>query len=149
MKETMVGAWVGTNLLNLSWLPHPEHTSEATLAVKRVAGGNFYEAAYTWSHENTPHDGILLIGVDPESGSASAAWGDSWHQSASLMISTGRVDDAGQLTVQGSYPAPPGPDWGWRITLTQPTDDTLELVMTNILPEGTEDLAVRATFTRA
>jgi hypothetical protein len=61
----------------------------------------------------------------------------------------GEVTETGKLIVQGSYPAPSGPDWGWRITLEQPYTNALEMMMTNILPDGTEDLAVRACFTRA
>lgn len=149
MKETMIGAWVGTNLLNLSWLPNPEHLSDATLTVKRVAGENFLEIAYTWSHENAPHNGLLLVSINPGDNTAQAAWCDSWHQSVGLMLCEGALDTTETLTVQGSYEAPPGPSWGWRITLCQPTDDTLELVMVNIPPGGDDDLAVRATFTRA
>ncbi len=150
MNETMIGSWTGTKLLNLSWLPNPEHFSDTTLAVKSVAGGNFLELAYTWSHESTPHNGLLLLSLDPKTHKASAAWCDSWHQSTGLLICQGERDaETGRVSVLGSYEAPPGLDWGWRITLTQPTDDTLELVMANIPPGGSDDLAVRATFTRA
>ncbi|MBB6053738.1 DUF1579 family protein [Armatimonas rosea] len=149
MKETMIGAWVGTNLLNLSWLPNPQYLSDATLTVARVAGGNFFEVAYTWSHEEIPHSGRMLISVNPGNSKAQVAWCDSWHQSVGLMLCDGTVDDTETLTVLGTYGAPPGPDWGWRITLGQPTDETLELVMVNIPPGGPDDLAVRATFTRA
>jgi hypothetical protein len=44
----------------------------------------------------------------------------------------------GAVLVRGSYGVPPGPDWGW----------TIRVVMHNIWPNGREDLAVEATYTR-
>jgi Protein of unknown function (DUF1579) len=149
MNDSLIGFWTGTKLLNLSWLPNPEHFSEATLQATRVAGENFWEIAYTWSHEDAAQSGILLLGIDPESRAATAAWCDSWHQSACLLFCQGEAENSGRVSVLGSYKAPPDPDWGWRITLDQPNDDALELVMTNIAPDGDETLAVRATFQRA
>lgn len=146
MDERFLGTWAGENLLNLSWLPNPEHHSEATMTITRR--GAFWEAAYTWSHEGTAHEGVLLIGVSGESHKATVAWGDSWHQSPSLMFLRGIRTESGALSVQGSYPAESGPDWGWRITLELPEPDTLEMVMTNLPPDGPEDLAVRATYRR-
>jgi hypothetical protein len=53
------------------------------------------------------------------------------------------------LSVRGSYAAPPGPDWGWRIEIT-PDGRTLRIVMFNIWPDGSrEDLAAEASYTRA
>jgi hypothetical protein len=151
MKDTLLGNWAGTNLLNLSWLPSPEHLSDTTLQVTKSVNDNFLQLTYTWSdtsHENTPHNGVLLLGVDPETRKATSAWCDSWHQSTGLLFCTGDIEASGKINVLGSYSAPPGPDWGWRISLQQNTDDTLEIVMTNITPDGEEDLAVRATFRR-
>ncbi|MGC4045767.1 MAG: DUF1579 family protein [Armatimonas sp.] len=149
MNESMVGSHTGVNLLNLSWLPEPEFVSEGTMRVENVAGGNFWQLSYTWSHEGTAHSGVMLLGISPESGEASAAWGDSWHQNGSLLILRGAKDtDTGGVSVQGSYPAESGPDWGWRIAITQPAPDTIEMVMTNIMPDGPEEWAVRATYQR-
>ncbi len=149
MDDSLLGLWTGTNLLNLSWLPSPEHVSNATLRVAKVAGGNAWELAYTWSHEDAPHEGVLLLGVDSKTGAVTAAWCDSWHQSERLLFCLGKREETGRLSVLGSYEAPPDPDWGWRITLDQPTEGSLELVMVNIAPGGEEELAVRATFQRA
>ena len=52
------------------------------------------------------------------------------------------------LAVKGTYAAPPGPDWGWRIEIT-PDEGTLRVVMFNIWPEGKEALAVETVYTRA
>jgi hypothetical protein len=66
LKNTLLGDWAGQNLLNLSWLPNPEHLSDTTLQVKNLVNDNFVQFTYTWSHESTPHTGTLLLGVDPE-----------------------------------------------------------------------------------
>jgi hypothetical protein len=63
------------------------------------------------------------------------------------MVCTGLIDKYGLVDVLGSYSYPPGPDWGWRITLS-PGEDELEMRMFNIHPEGQEDLAVEASYRR-
>jgi hypothetical protein len=60
-----------------------------------------------------------------------------------------QVDETGTVVLLGSYPAPPGPDWGWRITLSAPESGPLSLVMHNLPHAGEEDLAVRAEYVRA
>ena len=146
----MVGFYTGTNLLNLSWLPEPEHLSDGTMRVEKVAGGNFWQLTYTWTYHGEAQDGAMLLGISPKTRKATMAWGDSWHQNGSLMVSQGEADESGQqVSVLGYYRAESGPDWGWRISLSQPDPDTFEMVMMNITPEGAEDLAVRATYRRA
>lgn len=64
------------------------------------------------------------------------------------MALTGMLAGSGEVAVEGSYPAPPGPDWGWRITLEQPSADALLMRMYNITPDGTAALAVEASYSR-
>jgi hypothetical protein len=55
------------------------------------------------------------------------------------------------LSVRGTYAAPPGPDWGWRIDVT-PGGEGLRVIMHNVWPEeqgGKEELAVEAVYARA
>jgi hypothetical protein len=52
----------------------------------------------------------------------------------------------GTITVRGSYPAPPGPDWGWRIDIAAAP---LRITHTNIDADGTEDLAVEGVYSRS
>jgi hypothetical protein len=54
--------------------------------------------------------------------------------------------DGNRPVVRGSYAAPPGPDWGWRITLAATATSEIEISMFNIDPNGKEELAVRATY---
>jgi hypothetical protein len=57
-------------------------------------------------HRNRGCDGVL------------AAWTDSWHMDHKLMVCRGDID-ATSLRLLGTYAAPPGPDWGWRIVIRQ------------------------------
>ena len=64
------------------------------------------------------------------------------------MASAGTTPDDTRLSVRGTYAAPPGPDWGWRIDVT-PAGDTLRVVMYNVWPQeqgGKEELAVEAEY---
>jgi hypothetical protein len=74
-------------------------------------------------------------------------WIDSWHMGPAVMACYGSVS-ATPLSVRGSYSAPPGPDWGWRIDLATDGRDTLAVTMYNISPTGKEELAVEATYGR-
>ena len=51
------------------------------------------------------------------------------------------------FSVRGSFAAPPGADWGWRIDL-EAEEDTLRMVMYDVWPEGKEELAVAAQYER-
>lgn len=122
--------------------------SQSTAIVTQLANGKFIRIDYTWSHEGQPHDGSCLIGHVEKSGEVTAHWIDSFHMGNGLLASTGTADENGVISVLGSYVAPPGPDWGWRTIIT-PDGDRLRIVMNNIWPEGREDLAVDASYTRA
>lgn len=61
----------------------------------------------------------------------------------------GTRDDGGVVSLRGSYPAPPGPDWGWRIELENHERASLVMRMINISPEGQEALAVLAQYERS
>lgn len=141
------GAWVGHNKL---WFDPSASAieSDTTATVASEAAGRMLALRYTWSHEGRPCEGILLLGDDVKAGRCDAAWSDSFHHGHRLMPLTGPVRGDGTADLRGSYPAPPGPDWGWRITLEHPTADTLLLRMFNITPDGTEALAVEASYAR-
>jgi hypothetical protein len=111
-----------------------------------VAQGKFFELHYTWADEGKPQDGVLLLGQSQEQ--LSAAWVDSWHMHDKMMHCTGTAQADGTVSVVGYYAAPPGPDWGWRITLQVQAADQFRLIMHNITPDGEEMLAVEAVFSR-
>ena len=62
------------------------------------------------------------------------------------MACEGAVEPDGAIAVRGSYAAPPGPDWGWRIVIRPAGKPALHIVMYNVTPGGQEALAVEATY---
>ena len=59
----------------------------------------------------------------------------------------GEDDRDGCMSALDSYPAPPGPDWGWRIVLDADAESGIRILMYNITPDGDEALAVEAQYT--
>lgn len=145
--EGAVGAWTGTNKL---WFApgSPAIESATTAEVALAAGGRFLGIRYDWTYEEKAQEGYILIGEDPTTGRCDCAWVDSFHNSDRLMPLTGPLTTSAALTARGSYPAPEGPDWGWRITIEHPTPDALIVRMHNIMPDGPEALAVEASYRR-
>jgi hypothetical protein len=146
---SLTGEWRGTKRLYLNGESGPEHRSVARMTIARAVHETFLLLAYSWKFERDPHEGVLLLAYDETQNEATAAWGDSWHMNRKIMLSTGAIDAEGRFVVVGSYPAPPAPDWGWRIALTIHSADSIDIAMHNISPEGIEDIAVRAEFARA
>jgi hypothetical protein len=66
-----------------------------------------------------------------------------------VMTCEGPASDAGSLDVRGSYAAPPGPDWGWRTVIETGEEDSLQMLMYNVTPDGQEVPAVDAVYRRA
>ena len=75
-------------------------------------------------------------------------WVDSWHTSSKFMLFRGEDDKEGLVAVHGTYSAPPGPDWGWRIVLGADSANEVHILMYNITPDGQEALAVEARYVR-
>jgi hypothetical protein len=141
----LIGDWTGKNLLRLSWLTPSDYFSSSHLSVAQAARGKFLIFHYGWDHENEPQEGTLLVGHDKQN-IATAAWVDSWHMNSNVMFCQGSVTAQGIIDLRGSYKAPPGPDWGWRIIITAGSCDTLQITMYNCSPDGTEELAVQADY---
>lgn len=144
------GSWRGKSILQDPHLGIAEE-SPSTATLTSLLGGRFVRMDYTWSYQAKPQEGSILIGYDRQAAAVTAHWIDSWHMSDKVMACVGAKPAGGTLSVRGSYPTPPGPDWGWRIDLI-PDGATLRLVMYNIWPVdqgGKEDLAVDAAYSRA
>jgi hypothetical protein len=148
IQDRLIGAWTGNNQLRLSWLTPQDYSSASDLLVGQAAKGNFLTFTYTWNHENVSHEGLLVLGHDQNQGIATAAWVDSWHMSSKIMSCQGTLAQQGTIDLRGSYEAPPGPDWGWRIVITSPSDNDLQIIMYNCTPEGLEELVVQADYKR-
>ena len=106
------------------------------------------EVKYTWADEGQPQEGLLLIGYETKRELATAIWADSWHMGEKVMSCQGELDENGIVDVRGHYPAPTGPDWGWRIVIAFEKDRELIMTMYNIAPDGQEALAVKAVYAR-
>ncbi len=133
---TCEGEWTGTNELYLPGAP-PD-ASPSGVAMTTVLDGRFVRLDYTWAAKDKPQQGSLLVGRD------SACWVDTWHMGRKMLW----MKSGSDLSYTGTYPAPDGPDWGWRIEITRTQDGHLRLGMTNIEPDGTEEPAVSAVYSR-
>ena len=112
-----------------------------------LLGGRFVRLDLRLELPGTPgRKARSLLGRQSDHGRATAHWIDSWHMSDGVMACEGAVDTDGTIDVRGSYAAPPGPDWGWRIVVRPADGPALHIVMYNVTPEGEEALAVEATF---
>lgn len=146
LHPQLLGNWVGENQL---WMnpAEPPLTSPSTLTVASTARGRFLTLAYTWAFNEKPQDGLLLIGAPKAGETATAGWVDSFHQSGKVMHCTGQATDRG-VHVTGHYAAPPGPDWGWSLSVNASAAGELIFEMHNIPPGGAPELAVRAVYQR-
>ena len=141
------GSWHGHNKLQDPITNNPAD-SPATATLTALLGGRFMRLDYTWAYQGTPQEGSILIGYEAEADRVTAHWINTWHMGDKVMACQGPANPGGEISVRGSYAAPPGPDWGWRITITPHEGQRLGVVMHNIWPEGKEELAVEADYTR-
>jgi hypothetical protein len=144
----MLGSWSGITQL---WLSPGEASqgSDTTATVALIARDTALSIAYTWAFNGAPHEVLILLVPEQSGQRVSAAWLDSWHLEHQMMHCTGTIEATGSVRIQGTYPAPPGPDWGGRIEIAPPRDGRLRWTMVNITPKGEEQLAVKAEFTRS
>jgi hypothetical protein len=142
-----IGSWVGSNKL---WFDPTQAAieCETSAEIRGEAAGRMLRISYAWEYDGKPCEGVLVLGDDAKAGRCDASWADSFHNGHRLMPLTGPAAGEGIVSVTGSYSAPPGPDWGWRITLEHPSSDAFVMRMHNITPDGTEALAVEASYAR-
>ncbi|MBM3906747.1 MAG: DUF1579 family protein [Gemmatimonadetes bacterium] len=144
---SLAGHWVGESAL---WL-HPgaeARRSSARAHITAEAEGQALCVRYAWADGDAPQSGLLLLVGDAATDAVTAAWTDSWHYARQLMHCVG-TSTGDSTSVRGSYAAPPGPDWGWRLALEAVADGTCVLRMFNITPDGEEALAVEMPLSRA
>ena len=141
------GRWNGVNTLHDPHTKAPDE-SASTAIVTPLLKGTFLRLDYTWEYDGEPQDGSLLIGGVAAEGVATAHWVDTWHMGEDVLACTGERRDHGGISVCGTYAAPPGPDWGWRIELIPQDGDALRIQMFNVTPDGVEAPAVEAAYRR-
>ena len=142
------GTWQGTNRLHDPHTQQPEDTP-STLVVKPILDGRFVLLEYTWSWQEQPQSGAMIVGHEDEANVDTAYWVDSWHNSDKGILCRGAAGSGAAMTVVGSFAAPPGPDWGWDIVLTPRPGEALSIVHHVYTPEGEQGPAVEANYTPA
>jgi hypothetical protein len=145
LDSAWTGAWEGVNRL---WLDpsEPAHESVTRATVVSGAGEHFLVLRYTWEFDGTAHDGVMLVNRAAAATAPAIAWSDSFHMSRAMMVLTAVPGPATAIQAVGSYAAPPGPDWGWRILLEKTDSGMLRIAMFNITPDGEEFPAVEAVY---
>ena len=137
-------AWAGQNRLHDPTTGQPDD-SAATLTLQPMLDGRFIRVDYTWLYRDEDQSGALLIGHNIDQQRLTGHWLDTWHMGHDVMQLVGVPTPDESIALTGSYPAPPGPDWGWRIHLDLQGNE-LTLTMINITPDGEEQPAVDAQF---
>lgn len=139
------GQWSGDSKLHQSWEREESQQvleSASTLHIDLDRNRAFATLTYTWNYKGTEHEGVWIIAVD-EKGKGTGGWTDSWHMNGTVMFVHGEG-----LNMKGEYEVPDHPNWGWRISL-EPGKDALALKMWNISPDGDEEWAVEANYTKS
>ena len=139
------GRWQGTNRLHDPHSKQPDDTP-GTLEVTPILGGRFVRLDYTWTWDDQPQSGAMIVGHEQEANVDTAYWVDTWHNSDKGMLCRGDADPGDSLTVKGAFAAPPGPDWGWDIVLTPVPGQSFDMVMHVYTPEGEQGPAVEARY---
>lgn len=131
LRELEGTRWVGLNELWLDPLGNEALVSDGTMRV------DANRVAYTWSYEGKAHEGSITLR------DGDAEFVDSWHSTKPTPFK--QIAGSWSLVeVHGTYDAPEGPPWGWRISVSlRPGGEELVLQMTNVTPWGEDGRAVR------
>jgi Protein of unknown function (DUF1579) len=142
----LVGKWRGINRLHTVWIPeNPVRETPSTATVELTARGRFLKFEYDWAFEDSAQEGLILIGC--EDAEYKAFWIDSWHMGNKFMVSEG-IADGGAISLKGFYAVPNHPDWGWRTVFKQREQNSFQVTMFNVSPDGDETPAVEMEFER-
>lgn len=145
----MAGQWFGTTRVWFEPDKPPASESQQRGTLRSVLGGRFLLHEYEASFDDTPQQGIALLGLHLDETSFECAWIDSFHTGTAIMLSTAKAGD-GLFAALGSYgDGQGGPRWGWRTEIAQPDDDALVITMFNITPDGDRTKAVETCYQRA
>lgn len=145
--SNLPGAWSGRKFLWMS-PEDPERVSACSVQVSTAVKNQALCVQYSWTFDATPHEGLLVIGFSGQSNEIEAILMDSFHTGSRFMPFKGRLQADGAVTLLGSYPAPEGPDWGWRIFVDPGSSEVFRIAMYNIPPGSEEIPAVSMELTR-
>lgn len=146
--KSLTGVWNGRNRLYTTWIvENPVRESDSLAIAKMAANEKFLKIEYDWIYEDKAQEGLLLIGSEKDSNEVKAFWIDSWHMSDKFMTCDG-IFSGNSILMKGFYEVPNHPDWGWRIDVHFENENFFKIEMYNVSPEGEEDLAVEAEYSR-
>ena len=146
--KKLTGRWKGIKRLYTAWIEeNPVNESESVARINPAGNEKFLKIEYDWIFENENQEGLLLIGSERDSDAVKAFWIDSWHMRDKFMSCDGKIS-GDSILLQGFYEVPNHPDWGWRTDVLFEDENSLKIVMFNVSPEGAEDLAVEAEYSR-
>lgn len=139
----LLGKWEGTSRL---FHEGDIYDSQSTAEIRTVGQEQFVSIAYAWEIEGEAQDGRITYLSKMKDQPTKATWLDSWHMRDSIMFCEATENQEGTVLLNGSYPAPAGLDWGWRIEVGSDRGGLLLIRMFNISPTGQEELAVQAEY---
>lgn len=143
--QDLIGSWSGNSRLWLSPDQDPR-ICHSTAEITSICKGQFLHMAYTWEADGRPQDGLIIFGARESAGTS--LWLDSWHMARQIMVCES-VQHDNVVSLTGTYAAPRGPDWGWRIEIESAGNDGCVVRMFNIWPDGREDRAVLVEYSRS
>ena len=141
----LLGDWAGPSRL---FLEGKTYDCVSTASVRTIARDRFFSVSYSWQVEDELAEGLIIFPASLGPTTAVATWLDSWHMSEVIMVCEASLNPAGFVALKGSYAAPSGPDWGWRLELGE-EDEAFVLRMFNITPDGHEEIAVLTRYVHA
>jgi hypothetical protein len=144
----LAGEWRGTAR---TWLEPGKlaDTSPVRGSTRLILDGLFLLHEYEGALMGQPMRGLAVYGYSLAEKQWQSTWLDSVHNGTRIMQMAGEAGaEPAVINVRGHYPAPPGPDWGWRTTL-EPRGEGLLVRHYNVTPDGQEALAVEFDYQRA
>jgi hypothetical protein len=148
LLASMVGQWSG---VARTWFEPGKLADEAPIkgSTKLILDSMFLQHEYEGGMIGHPMRGLAIHGYSIGEKRWQTAWIDSVHNGTRIMLSQGEVDaSAAMPSFLGHYPAPPGPDWGWRTTLEMRKKNNLVITHYNITPQGEESVGVEIDYRR-
>jgi hypothetical protein len=148
LLASMVGEWSG---MAKTWFEPGKLADEAPIkgSTRLIVDGMFLLHEYEGGMTGFPMKGLAVHGYSLGEKRWQTAWVDSAHNGTCIMLSLGAIDaSTARPDFLGSYPAPTGPDWGWRTTLELRGKDNLVISHFNITPDGHEAIGVEIDYKR-
>jgi hypothetical protein len=140
--SSFLGSWQGTSQL---FLPEtPVRSSTMTATVSPLHREQFLQIVYTWSDNDEPQEGLLLVGAKQ------VVFTDTWHLANELMVCEVTPTENG-ISAFGTYKVEGHPNWGWRTVIESlDNNETLRIAMFNVPPagQGDEELGFECVFRR-